>query len=151
MMRKLVLCLIVMAFPSAAGGWQTGGESPGEDTSSVPVTDNIPIIESPDGAFYSGNIPSLRANEKGYEIWVIADHSKDKSVSYRESRQLLKFDCQNRGAALASWVHYLPSGRILSRGSIDQFLLDYEPVVPGSVSEGLMNFVCKFGPLKIGK
>jgi hypothetical protein len=119
------------------------------DSPSATVTDNIPIAVSSSKAVYSGNIPSLRAIENGYEMWVVTDHSKDRSVTYRESRQLWRFRCADREAGLASWVNYSVSGKILSRGTVDQYLLRYEPVVPGSVIDGLMKFACEYGPLKI--
>ena len=147
-MRLLTLLLFSVATPSAASNFQDQQNSAPESNSDVPVSDNIPITVSSAGVVYSGNVPSLRANEKGFEIWVIADHSSDKSVVYRESRQLWKFDCLNRQAALSSWVQYSSSGKILSRGNIEASLLTYEPVVPDTVSDGLMKFSCKFGPRK---
>lgn len=119
------------------------------DSSSPSFDDNIPITASSTNTVYSGNSPSLRVIDSGYEMWVVADHSKDRSVSHRESRQLWKFKCADREASLASWVTYSSSGAILTRGNVDQYSLQYEPVVPGSISDHLMKFACKYGPLKL--
>ena len=144
MARFLVYCLAAI-LPLSASGVQAQDA----DSSSAPFVDNIPITASSTNTVYSGNIPSLKAIDNGYEMWVIADHSKDRSVAHRESRQLWKFKCAEREASLASWVTYSSSGTMLTRGNVDDDLLQYEPVVPGSVSDGLMKFACKFGPLKI--
>ena len=149
MKARLALCLVLLVLPCTVAASQNSDESLGDEASDVPVTDNVPITVSSANAVYSGNIPSLRAIDDGYEMWVVADHSKDRSVAHRESRQLWKFKCAGHEAALASWVNYSSSGKILSRGNVNQYILQYEPVVPGSVNDGLMKFACKYGPLKI--
>lgn len=44
-------------------------------------------------------------------VWVVADHSRDRTVRYRRSRQQLAFDC-NGAFRITAFTSYMPDGRV---------------------------------------
>ena len=44
-------------------------------------------------------------------VWVVADHSRDRTVRYRRTRQQMAFDC-NGAFRITAFTSYMPDGRV---------------------------------------
>ena len=71
-------------------------------------------------------------------MWVLGDHSKDRSVAYRRSLRRMTFDC---GGAyqVTAFISYMPDGR--ERDRWDRFG-ETERIVPGSFAQSLEKALC---------
>ena len=76
------------------------------------------------------------------QIWVSMDFSKDRTVTYRENRQLHRFNCTAETSMVASNVTYGPDGRVLQSRSVEDYDFRYEPETPDTIGYAIMEFVC---------
>lgn len=76
------------------------------------------------------------------QIWVSMDFSKDRTVTYREKRQLQRFNCAAETSMVASNVTYGPDGRVLQSRSVEDYDFRYEPETPDTIGYAIMEFVC---------
>lgn len=76
------------------------------------------------------------------QIWVKMDYSQDKTVSYRESRALHRFNCIAETSAIASEVIYNPNGGVIRSWSKEDYDFYYEPTTPDTIGYAVMEFAC---------
>lgn len=76
------------------------------------------------------------------QIWVKMDFSKVKTVSYREQRQLMRFNCEAETGMVASNVTYAANGRVLQSWSEEDYDFKFDPETPDTVGYNIMEFAC---------
>jgi len=79
------------------------------------------------------------------KIWVKQDHSRNKTVTIRETKTLYWVECGSRSLAALSWVAIRPNGTVADTGDIPDYQARFSRVVPDSVGEGLVSSVCAAG------
>lgn len=131
--QYVTLALSVAAFPSVAvaSDWRyltsgTGGVVVKVDVESVR---ELPAIQ-------------IRRPFPVRQIWVQMDFSQDKSVTYREQRQLFRFNCIAETGMIASSVTYNPDGRVARSWSDEDYDFKYEPQTPDTIGYAIMEFAC---------
>lgn len=94
----------------------------------------------------SGSVWKLRrsdiANETNLnpQVWVTIDHSRDKTVQYRQSKRLIVFDCAGWRSKSISVIRYRADGAVVS--SFDPSYPQYSYIVPDTVIEGAAQNAC---------
>ena len=76
------------------------------------------------------------------QIWVKMDHSKDKTVAYREQKVLWRYNCTDESGMIASYVTYGSSGRVLQSDSFEDYDFRYSPATPDTMKYAIMEFAC---------
>lgn len=77
------------------------------------------------------------------EVWVGKDYTAVKGSRAVRGLELHRYDCDGRTFNLISFVSYDAKGSVVQRATnIDDYDFKYDPVAPGSVSEGIMQAVC---------
>tara|TARA_R110000787_G_scaffold140632_1_gene254172 strand:+ start:382 stop:777 length:396 start_codon:yes stop_codon:yes gene_type:complete len=74
------------------------------------------------------------------EFWSKTDASSDASVSFRESKTLVRVDCKKKRLGAIYGVTYYPNGTNDSFGPYDYPTLT--PVVPGTMGERQWKIIC---------
>lgn len=110
----------------------------------------VAVGEVRSGTIFSVDIDSIvkikhygRANV--YEAWEKWDHSADKTIKWRKTIVLNYYDCDTRERGIKKSVAYAPSGEVIH--SYQHIYVDFERVVPGTVGEATLDFVCLFANL----
>mgnify|MGYP001499115919 CR=1 FL=1 len=90
-----------------------------------------------------------RAHRRG---WIISDHSKDRTVAQRETKQLVRANCDEGSYTIPSYVMYDKDGGVIT--TWDESEDDKARVfhaVPGSIGESNFEAVCdaRFDPFLI--
>jgi hypothetical protein len=94
----------------------------------------------------SGTIWKMRAkdmlNNADFNpmVWVSMDHSKDKKITYRGSKRLIKFDCKNKKSATIQVTQYWANGSVKDTWEDKYPSFDY--VTPDSVIEAALEAAC---------
>lgn len=74
------------------------------------------------------------------EIWIIRDHSKDKTVVHRETKTRIKFDCRAKKYYSLYNVQYRANGTVLDSWEGSSYKSHYAP--PDSMIEAAMLYAC---------
>lgn len=62
--------------------------------------------------------------------------------NFTEQKNYTYMDCSNRSWDIAQVVYYDSAGEIVATYVFENIL--FEPVIPDSVAEGLLKFICSF-------
>jgi len=75
-------------------------------------------------------------------VWVVLDHSRDKTKIERETKQLINFDCRKKSYQILSSIKYRSDGTVISSDEemANPYRHSYAP--PDSVVEGAMLAAC---------
>ena len=117
-----MLCCLSLANPAIAANWVRLGTS---SSGSVIYIDN----------------DSIRRDGGMVLYWVRFDASEDATVSWRESKQYYKTDCNAWTSVLLSYVEYDPQGSVVDSGTMPEYS-PMKPVVPETVSEAFATYAC---------
>jgi hypothetical protein len=102
----------------------------------------VEIGVTADGSIYSADFDSVRRSGTMAQVWIYVDHSRNRRIAARSSRELWKFDCNNQTTVTLYAVDYDRDGRVLnSQSEMDNPYL-YTPVVPNTFGSFAMNFAC---------
>ena len=71
-------------------------------------------------------------------VWVIADHSRDRTVPYRRSRQQMAFDC-NGAFRTTAFTSYMPDGQVHDEWQRPGTMKQIEP---GTLAASLEPVLC---------
>lgn len=85
---------------------------------------------------------SVRKSNGKVQIWIKMDHSEDKTIRIRESRELWSYDCDERTSATLHYTHYNANGTIAASKSKSDSPFNYTPVVPETFGETAMRVAC---------
>jgi hypothetical protein len=82
--------------------------------------------------------------------WVKVDASKDRTVTWRESKRLFSLDCSEDKFRMLSYVNYDSYGKIVSSNSYSDYGygVGYDPIIPDSMVESVAKLACIVLPAK---
>lgn len=109
---------------------------------SAAIAEDLVVYSTDDsGTYYYYYADTIRRNpDNTVEVWVKSDHSKDKTVSWRTSKDKLRINCSNETYGLEASYEYGADGTIM-----DSQVFDYpnmRPIVPESVMNILRDKLC---------
>lgn len=90
--------------------------------------------------YYDAN--SIRTSESEVYVWLTIDAKKDKTVKFRTSKQRVIYDCDRDNSKLIQYVVYNAAGGVIDRGNFDQFELEWQGIIPGSIGSAVYMSVC---------
>ena len=103
----------------------------------------IPIATSVDNSVWQMDAARIRTVGTKQQAWVKIDHSRDRTVAWRESLRLFSFDCAAQTYKLLSYVNRDSYGKIVGSQSYSDYgSVGYEPLVPDSVAEAASEVAC---------
>ncbi|WP_179640937.1 surface-adhesin E family protein [Sphingomonas guangdongensis] len=76
-------------------------------------------------------------------FWTEANHLLNKTVQYRKTKTLNRIDCPNETITLVSFTNYKADGGVLDTDNIPTYQQSTAPIVPDSIADHFMQFVCK--------
>lgn len=94
----------------------------------------------------TGTIWSMREsdaanqNNRSPKVWVKLDHSRDNSVSHRETKQFIEFDCDNRRTKTLETLRYNANGGVVGQETPSYPSFSYVP--PDTVIEATLMWAC---------
>lgn len=97
----------------------------------------------------SGSVWQMRyrdiqnSTNKSPRTWVTVDHSKDRTVTVRETKHFYEFDCDGRRAKLLSRIRYNAGGVVAD--SHEPSYPSFEFVAPDTVLERALDMACPAG------
>ena len=113
---------------------------------STPVSafadDWIFYSESTNGMISLYDRDSLKRTGSQVLVWVMRDHSKDKSVTYRTSKVRFKIDCVNETTTTLAAIFYKPNNDVEKSITWQDYQQTADPIAPGTVAVSLMDAVC---------
>lgn len=79
------------------------------------------------------------------KIWIKQDHSRDKTLTIRETMTLYWVECSTLSLAQLSWASTRANGSVVSSGDIPEYQARFARAVPESVGEALAKSICAAG------
>lgn len=81
------------------------------------------------------------------QAWIQMDHSKNRSVTWRRSLQLMSFDCSASTYRTLSFIAYDAYGKVVTSKSYPDYGygVGYDPLVPESMAESASLVACADG------
>ena len=78
------------------------------------------------------------------QAWAKVDHSRDRTVSYRESMRLFTFDCDKQTYKILYYSNTDSYGKIIDSHSFtdSSYGFGYDPIVPESMAETVGKVAC---------
>lgn len=119
----LSLSLVLLSTPASAADW-------------------VYVGTATTRAAYYHDPSSVRRVGDHLAAWRKVDHSRDRTVSYRESKSLWYFDCARDVQALKSFINYGPSGSVMSSHTISDYSLEWTPPAPETVGWTFQRLIC---------
>ncbi len=94
------------------------------------------------GSAYFYDSDSLKVGAEYAEVWVMWDHSRDKTERYRTSKAKWILGCKDKTVTLIYSISYWKNGQIGDTFSVPQYLREASPIIPGSVADRIADLVC---------
>jgi hypothetical protein len=123
--RAIAVCVVMLGAAPARADWLPVGTS---------TNDSIWFMDG-------GRVKSSGGK---VHAWVKIDHSKDRSVTWRESKRLFSFDCTTEKYKMLSYVNYDTYGKVVASQSFSDssYGIGYEPIIPESMVETIGDVAC---------
>jgi hypothetical protein len=104
----------------------------------------IPIGTSVDNSVWQMDATRIRTVGSKQQAWVKVDHSRDRTVPWRESLRLFSFDCTAQTYKMLSYVNRDSYGKTVGSRSFSDYgsSIGYEPLVPDSMAESVSEIAC---------
>jgi hypothetical protein len=93
------------------------------------------------GADYYYDSDTIQRSGSQVTVWRKLDHSRNKTVKYREEKSQYRYDCSRRTYTLLNIITYYPDGKVESF-TWKAHEQEIESVVPETVSEAVLEAVC---------
>ncbi|MBT2242344.1 hypothetical protein JQK15_02230 [Sphingobium sp. BHU LFT2] len=95
--------------------------------------------------FMDGNRIKTVSGKK--QAWIKLNHSRNKSIQWRETLQLISFDCQAGKYRTLSVISYDSYGKVVSSQNYSDYSygVGYDPLVPDSMAESASLIACAYG------
>lgn len=118
--------------------------------SSQPAYPDGPLASLDNGTVWRMVWGSVKGPRDARLAWVRADHSKNKSVTARETMTLYTVNCETTGFRALSIVEYDKDGKVLGQWGDEILSKDYDYAPPGSYIENVVEGAClpRFDPPK---
>jgi hypothetical protein len=84
----------------------------------------------------------IRRPFEAIQLWVKMDFSQDRTVSYREQRQLYRVNCAAETMMIGSSVTYSANGSVVDSWSEEDYDFHYKPQTPETIGYAIMEFAC---------
>lgn len=106
----------------------------------------IPIGTSVNEATWLMDADRVKVVSGKVQAWIKVDHSKDRTVTWRESKRLISFDCNADKFRMLSFVNYDSYGKVVASKNYSDYGygIGYEPVIPDSMIETASKLACIF-------
>ncbi len=114
-------------------------------SSSVAAENWIEITHNFTGSTYHYDSDTKKTEGNTLQVWIMGDHSKDKTITERTSKMLMLIDCENETITMQASYTFSADGRMLKGGSFKKHEQDAEPVIPGSIGGWIFEALCKAG------
>jgi hypothetical protein len=140
MVRAAVIGLALLATPAAAQDDPWAGFALEE-----PAPSTWTGTDDTGSAFFALREEARLFRDGSRTIWMHGDHAGDRTVPYRTSLTLYRFDCSDNSLLLA-YTTYMANGRVRddwSRGpGISADTPSWEPIRPGAILRDLADYAC---------
>ncbi len=100
----------------------------------------VEYTSSGSGSVYSYNIKSETVYSDRVEVWVMADHSKNRTIKARTSKFLYEIKCESQTIRELQSAEYDAGGRVLSSFDAPDTPIR---VIPETVGRALYDEMCK--------
>lgn len=102
------------------------------------------VVTSSSGSAWYLDPDRMKVTNGKVKAWVKVDGSADRTVSWRESKRLVSFNCSADTYRMLSYVNYDSYGKITASHNYPEYGYgsSYEPIVPDSVMESLSKLAC---------
>jgi len=106
----------------------------------------VEVAVSPTGTIWTVDADRIRRLGSIAEAWVRLDHSRDRTVTARNSLIFVRFNCTAWTSSTTSVVRYRTNGTVITDQSWPEYMAPFTPIVPETVLEGAANAVCGRAP-----
>ena len=89
------------------------------------------------------DMETMRPTGDTVNVWVRYDHSRDRTIRFRETKQLVTYNCSARTSTLRSYISYDANGRVVDSGDISTYQLRQNNVAPDTIGDAIMTAVCQ--------
>lgn len=96
-----------------------------------------------DGAAYFYDAESLKVNENFAAVWVMWDHTRDKTVKKRATKDKWILGCRDETITIVYTASYGKNGNVINSTSFPDYMRETNPIVPGSVADRIAKLVCR--------
>jgi hypothetical protein len=111
---------------------------------SVAVAENwIEIGTSATGSVYSIDQETLKPEGTSVQVWVMANHAKDKSVKEETSKDHMLVDCENETITVQASYFYAADGTTTEGLTFEKHEQSQTLIIPGTVGEFIFDAACK--------
>lgn len=113
-------------------------------SSTVAHADWFEIGTSSNNSVWMVDFERMKVISGKVQVWVKADHSKDRTINYRQSMRMFSFDCKQSKVRLLSSVTYDSYGKVVSSNTYPDYSYGtgYEPITPESMLEEVSKVAC---------
>lgn len=120
--------LLAVLLPLAANAWE-------------PPKGYTFAAESANASYYV-HLKSLKRKGHWVYAWVVSNNRIKTNAGWSDSARAYEvYDCKRQRSALISLAFFNTAGDIIE--SVREDKLDWEPIAPDSVAEGVYDIVCK--------
>jgi hypothetical protein len=116
------IALVMAATPAFAANW-------------------VYVTTHNNGADYYYDSDTIQRSGNQVTVWRKLDHSRNKTVKYREEKSQYRYDCSRRTYTLLNIIIYYPDGKVESF-TWKTHEQEIEPIAPETVSEAVLEAVC---------
>ena len=100
-----------------------------------------PVYIDTNNAIYFYDSETIRRSGNVVTVWEKRDHSRDRTVKYREVKAKRSYNCSARTSILFSVIVYYPNGKVESE-EVPDYAQTTESVAPETVGEATLEAVC---------
>jgi hypothetical protein len=94
------------------------------------------------GTVYYYDADTIRRSGSQVTVWEKLDHSRDKTVKWREAKDRYRYDCDERTSTLLNSTNYYPNGENESF-TWETYEQKTRPIAPGTIAETILAAVCE--------
>ena len=94
------------------------------------------------GTEYSYDRNSLKAQGRTYYVWVMQIYSRERKKREHSTKIRYVLDCDNQAITTLTIVDYEQDGSVINNVTYKPYQQVTEPIIPGSVGNGLHDTVC---------
>lgn len=103
----------------------------------------VKIGNNSTGSTFHFDRDTLKSQGTSFRVWIMIDHSKDKTFTERKSKDLLLFDCENETVTMLASYTFRADGLMIRGTTLEESKQKQEPVIPGSIGATVFDAVCK--------
>lgn len=101
----------------------------------------IPVFIDTQKVIYYYDADTIRRSGNVVTVWEKRDHSRNRTVKYREVKGKRSYNCSARTSILLSVIVYYPNGKVES-DEFPDYAQTTESVAPDTAGEDILEAVC---------